>query len=103
MLVLRQGDVLLVKSAIPEKAEMVKRERGVPIVLAFGETTGHSHKIAEPGVQVFEHEGTRWIRVPKKGAELRHEEHAEVALEVGDYSIVIQKEYSPAELRNVRD
>lgn len=99
----RQGDVLLIPvPSIPEAAKPGKRDKG-RIVLAYGEVTGHAHAITEPGVKILEHEGTRYIRVPRKGADLRHEEHGAIALAAGDYKVVIQREYSPEEIRNVAD
>jgi hypothetical protein len=99
----RQGDVLIVAvKEIPAKAVSGKRDKG-RIVLAYGEVTGHAHAITERTVMVYEHEGTRYIRVPKKGAELRHEEHGAIALAGGSYEIRIQREYTPQAIVNVRD
>lgn len=97
----RQGDVGLVKEPVPKNATH-KPESG-RVVLAYGEVTGHAHALAPKTVLVFEHEGTRWIRVPKKGAVLSHEEHGKIALAPGDYRVVIQREYTPEEIRNVKD
>lgn len=98
----RQGDVLLIAKSIPRGAKPGKRDKG-RIVLAYGEATGHAHAIDAPAVMVFEHEGTRWIRVPKKGAELRHEEHGAIALASGEYEVRLQREYSPEAIRRVTD
>lgn len=99
----RQGDVLLIRvETIPAKAKTEKRDKG-RIVLAKGEVTGHAHAIANRGVKVYEHEGTRYIRVHKKGAELKHEEHGKIALAPGDYEVRIQREYTPQAIVNVRD
>lgn len=43
---LRQGDVLLVPvTSIPATAKEVTPDNGLPIILAYGETTGHAHGI----------------------------------------------------------
>ncbi len=98
----RQGDVLVIQKAIPAAAKPGKRDKG-RIVLAYGEVTGHAHAIASKAVKILEHEGTRYIRVPKRGADLSHEEHGTIKLAPGEYQIVLQREYSPEEIRTVRD
>jgi len=99
----RQGDVLLVPvTSIPADAKPGRREKG-RIVLAYGEVTGHAHLIAAPWVELLEDEGTRYIRVPRKGAELHHEEHGVINLAPGEYRVVIQREYSPRAIRTVKD
>lgn len=97
----RQGDVGVIQSTLPKSAKQIKRVG--KIILAHGEATGHAHVIESLGVRVFEHENTRWIRVPKRGADLTHEEHGTIALAPGDYRVVIQREYTPAAPVNVRD
>ena len=100
---MRQGDVLLIPvKAIPADAKPGQGDQG-RIVLAYGEVTGHAHAIADPGVQVLEHEGIRYIRVSEEGAHLSHEEHGRIALAPGDYEVRIQREYSPEAIRNVAD
>lgn len=42
----RQGDVLLIPvDEIPASAKKVEPEKSLPIILAYGETTGHAHGI----------------------------------------------------------
>ena len=42
----RQGDVLLVPvSKIPASAKEAEPQKNLPVILAFGETTGHMHGI----------------------------------------------------------
>lgn len=99
----RQGDVLLVEvKSIPGTAFKGVRDNG-QIVLAYGEVTGHKHAIADPSVEILEHEGTRYIRVPAGDAKLTHEEHGSIALAPGSYRIVTQKEYTPEAIKNVLD
>jgi hypothetical protein len=100
---LRQGDVLLVPvQNIPAAATPVQRDQG-RIVLAYGEATGHAHAISEPGVEILEYERTHYLRVPKEGACLVHEEHGPIALAPGDYEVRIQREYTPEAIRTVVD
>jgi hypothetical protein len=98
----RQGDVGLALCTIPREAAPGKRD-GDRIVLAYGEVTGHAHAIRSRGVKILEHEGTRYIRVPRRGAKLEHEEHAAIRLAPGEYRVIQQREYSPEAVRNVAD
>lgn len=99
----RQGDVLVVPIAeIPEQAVSADRDGG-RIILAYGEATGHAHAIADPETEILEVAGTRYLRVGSKGASLRHEEHGPIELPEGSYRVVIQREYSPREIRPVAD
>lgn len=98
----RQGDVLVIPKAIPAGAKPGKRDKG-RIVLAYGEVTGHAHAIEAREAEILEHEGTRYIRVPKRGANLKHEEHGVVKLAPGEYEVRIQREYTPQAIVNVRD
>lgn len=98
----RQGDVLVIRREIPSGAKPGKRDKG-RIVLAYGEVTGHVHAISSKAVQIREHEGTRYIRVPKCGAKLSHEEHGTIKLAPGEYEVRIQREYTPEAIVNVRD
>ena len=103
MTIFRQGDVLLRKvKSIP--ADAVATEKKDRIVLAYGEVTGHSHAITKlDNVDVFvKGDGTMYLRVKAETA-LQHEEHAAITLPPGNYKRVLQREYSPAGLRNVAD
>lgn len=98
----RQGDVLVIRKPIPAAAKPGKRDKG-RIVLAYGEVTGHAHAITSKTVEILEHEGTRYIRVPRRGADLTHEEHGTIKLAPGEYEVRIQREYTPQAIVNVRD
>lgn len=97
----RQGDVMLVRvDRIPKEAKEVARRE---LVLALGEVTGHAHRIVDDGaVLLSAAEGATFVKLTKK-AQLVHEEHAAIDLPVGDYRVVRQREYSPAEIRRVAD
>ena len=99
---IRQGDVLLIEvSQIPKTA--TDREKGC--VLAYGESTGHSHQVKNGGEIVVDVNdlGRRYLKVLNKTS-LDHEEHYWALLHRGKkFQIRIQKEYTPAVIRNVVD
>jgi len=98
----RQGDVGITKAALPEGA--VRKTVKGPIVLAYGETTGHKHQIADTdNVELYEKDGVVYVRVIQSPAELRHEEHGTVALTPDTYRVTLQQEYAPEAIRNVAD
>lgn len=96
----RHGDVLIARvDSIPPEAA-----RKHHCVLAEGELTGHSHRIAEVGsVELFEHAGNLYLRVLAELATVVHEEHRPIALPRGEYRVWQQREYTPQEIRTVRD
>ena len=99
----RQGDVVIVcVAAIPQTAaETLDR----PVVLAYGEATGHRHQFVRDEVRYFLDVGTqrRFLSVEGPTALLTHEEHGAIALPRGSYEIHIQREYEPDGWRNVTD
>jgi hypothetical protein len=100
MRMFRQGDVLLIEVAgvIPAEAKRVERDQG-RVVLAYGEVTGHSHAIADKGAALFSAGAERWLRTPKGGAVLYHEEHSRIELPgATTFKVTIQREYQPGEL-----
>ena len=103
MKVFRQGDVLLVQvKALPKESAISKREDG-QIILAFGEVTGHAHRIAEPAkAKLWSAQAERYLQVLETTS-LAHEEHSAVELAPGIYQVAIQTDYTPQELRRVTD
>jgi hypothetical protein len=106
-LIYRQGDVLLQRVAsIPTDATLCTVAGDV--ILAYGEVTGHAHRLAPEMVKPFAKGGAwsptaeRFIRAVE-GATLTHEEHGSIALAPGDYRVIQQREYTPHGLRNVAD
>jgi len=91
----RQGDILIVgiTGELPRGARELRREAG-GIVLAYGEATGHAHRIRSPHVTLLEHDGQRFLRV-EQPSDLTHEEHAPIHLRPGLYKVVRQREYEP--------
>ena len=103
----RQGDVLLLQiDAIPEDATPCAVSGDM--ILAYGEATGHAHRLAPGTAQPFARGGI-WsptaerFLIALEGATLRHEEHAPIALPPGKYRVVQQREYHPEEIRHVAD
>jgi hypothetical protein len=96
----RHGDVLVMTvDEIPAKAK-----RRSHLVLAHGEMTGHSHRIAERGAaEVYELGGETFLRVTKEPATLIHDEHASISLPLGSYRFWKQREYSPEAIREIKD
>lgn len=83
------GDVVLTPAAVPAGAQ-----RTAERVLARGEATGHAHRLLEDSdVEVYEHEGTLFLRVGEGGATVTHEEHGPGVLEPGEYRVGRQQEY----------
>jgi hypothetical protein len=98
----RQGDVLLVKvGSLPKDAKPEAPDEK-NIVLAYGETTGHSHRIAAAYAKAYQWKGDRLIEI-KQQAQLVHEEHNAISLEPGIYKVVLQREYTPTAIRQVLD
>ena len=89
---IQQGDVCLEKSLLPKNANKLKSDkRG--FVLAEGEHTGHFHAIvAEPGVELYEHEGTLFLTTNHE-VELTHQEHNTITIPPGQYEVGRISEY----------
>lgn len=98
---MQHGDVLIIAATIPAQANKTTQR-----VLAEGEVTGHAHRLtAESDVEVYEHEGTLFLRVGPRGAGITHEEHGRGEIAPGDYRVGRVQEYDhfAEEARAVRD
>lgn len=104
----RQGDVLIIPTKkLPKGTTEIPREDGA-VVLAYGEVTGHRHRIHDPGVCLLSREGTtdRYLTIAGEDlVHLVHEEHATIDLAPGNYVVRIQREFDWASeaSRNVED
>ena len=97
----RQGDVLLVRvDSLPKGSKLEKNEQD--IVLAYGETTGHAHRISTAYASAYQWQGDRLIEI-RKVSDLTHEEHHSIRLVPGVYKLVQQREYTPERIRTVSD
>ncbi len=93
----RQGDILLEKSPVPPSLEGATKLRrsGGPLVLAYGEATGHAHEIASGFAILFSLQNEVYLNVTKISL-LTHEEHATVEIPPGVYRVIRQREYNSA-------
>ncbi len=102
MQVYRQGDVsIMAVEGLPKKT---KRVKGEPI-LARGEVTGHTHRMVEGKVRLYQLAGLLYLRVLSEFAKLYHEEHEDLVLPRGDYQIRQQREFDwrpTPDMRRVR-
>jgi hypothetical protein len=102
----RHGDLLIVKvDTIPAGLKLTNN------VLAYGETTGHKHRLTGQ-VEVFDNTDHRLMgTVPTKyfqalePQELVHEEHKPIHIEEGMYAVIHEREFDffEQEIRRVRD
>lgn len=126
---IRQGDVLLLRvDALPSGC-IEAPDQAKKIVLAWGEVTGHHHRIADhrivkvpqatPGAAdeiaeatiaraktrarlLVAPNGERFLQVDDT-VTLKHEEHTAHPIPPGIYQLPQQVEYQPTELRRVAD
>jgi hypothetical protein len=98
----RQGDIFIMEAErVPKNAKAMPR-----VVLAEGEITGHSHRLAESGMgRLYETErgGDMFLDITADRASIIHEEHETVELDRGVYRVWRQREYSPEAVRQVMD
>lgn len=101
-MVYRHGDVILTRCDAAVPAEATRRPTAV---LARGEMTGHSHRIAEAdAADVYEFGGVGYLDVTADaGATLVHDEHGPIPLARGVYRFWKQREYTPKEIRTIID
>jgi len=97
----QQGDVLI--RSIPFLPKNIIKKEGK--TLAKGEATGHHHTITKGEAELYDHEGTLFLRVNSDEAQVTHQEHNTITLPKGDYQIGIVREYDhfQEEARQVRD
>jgi len=98
-MLLQQGDVLI------KKVNVIKGKKLNHLTVAKGEATGHHHTITKGDAELYEHEGTLFLKVNSDEAVLTHQEHGAVIIPQGEYEIGIVKEYDhfQEESRNVAD
>jgi len=90
----RQGDVFIENiRLIPAGAQQQPH-----LVLADGELTGHSHRVADPDTALLlEWRGQLFLQVIAERASVVHQEHATVTLSRGSYRVWRQREYDPGQ------
>jgi hypothetical protein len=95
----RHGDVLI--AAIPAIPEQAKQR--TTTILAYGEVTGHSHRVESPGTaEIWELNDGLFLKVIDT-ARIIHEEHHPITLPPGNYRVWQQREYTPEVIRFIRD
>jgi hypothetical protein len=106
MVQVRQGDVFLRRiGALPVGAKPIARDKG-QVILAYGEVTGHSHRVVDKygTAQLYQGEGgVRYMTIDEL-TEVVHEEHGTVTVEPGVYELPPQMEWDDSkEPRQVAD
>lgn len=84
----RHGDVILEKMELPNNLEKTDET-----VLAYGEVTGHAHRLTGSDFEIYREPATkrRFLRVVKD-TDLTHEEHHTRTIPPGTYEIRPTKE-----------
>lgn len=97
----QQGDTLRFPvESIPAEAKKLEGRN----FIAEGEVTGHAHRITEGDFELYEHEGTLYLKAKTK-CKLTHEEHKAQVIAPGQYKIGIVREFDYEEMaaRKVAD
>jgi hypothetical protein len=98
----RQGDVLIFEGG--SSAITLSHEEVLDRVLAYGEATGHAHRIVGAGAHLYaSSEGGDMVLAVQTSARVVHEEHGAIDLPAGVYVVRRQREYAPDEVRIVED
>jgi hypothetical protein len=91
----------MVPAQLPDGAKQI--ETNGDVILAYGEVTGHAHRIKESTkVRMWSAGAERFLQVMEAVA-LTHEEHTALTIPPGVYKLPQQVEYTPAELKRVAD
>jgi len=96
----RQGDIFMVSvAAVPGTAKPRPTRR---LVIARGEATGHAHVLERPAergatAQLLDNGRDLYARIVGGSATVTHEEHGAIMLPPGEYQIVHQREFVPAQ------
>lgn len=103
----RQGDILIIPASEAEivdaeaNGQRVKRDNG-QLVLAYGESSGHSHAVRESQVQMYATVAGQYLRAAVPFAVV-HEEHSALTLPAGAFRVIRQRECSPTATSRVSD
>jgi hypothetical protein len=93
----RQGDILfkpITKFPVSRKRLKVRKDG----VVAYGEVTGHAHKVTGDAT-VFERAADKLLIDVTGTAEVVHEDHKTIALPKGLYEVVRQRQHVPSTRR----
>ena len=98
-----QGDVMFLYVEAPKDA---KWERVSEKTVAYGEVTGHSHRVqvADPDTELLfaEVDGKVYMNVQNGRAKVVHEEHGTQTFEPGFYQVITQIEYDETQSEKYR-
>ncbi|MCX7594062.1 MAG: DUF4437 domain-containing protein [Fischerella sp.] len=94
---IRQGDVILIP------VQLFEGQKLPHLTLAEGEVTGHKHRIIEGQAELYEKNGTLYLRVFSSAAVLAHDEHQAISIPQGTWMVRIQREYEPQGWRYLAD
>lgn len=100
---MRHGDVFLKPvESFPTGIQVLDTN-----ILAFGEATGHDHRVIGGQAVVYAAKGeteAKYVKVTED-SELVHQEHEALNVPTGNYEIVHEREYSPfeEEIKRVQD
>jgi hypothetical protein len=101
----RHGDVLIAKvNMLPNGVQPVQSQQGKTVTLAYGEVTGHSHRIRQTSdAQLWQSGSDMFLEITGNSATLVHEEHKAIELPQGVYRVWKQREYRPDAYVDVMD
>jgi hypothetical protein len=95
----RHGDVIIQEvEKLPADLEALPH-----LILAHGEVTGHAHRLNSTQGKLFRSRLGLFVEIKSSQVSVTHEEHADIALPPGFYQVWRQREYTPQEIRIVRD
>jgi len=90
---IRQGDVvILLNTGIPKNAKKKDTK-----IIAYGEATGHKHQLKGNNGEIYEKDGTLFLKVKDKEI-LIHEQHPELETPEGKHEIMIPQEFDYLEM-----
>ena len=100
MKIYRHGDVLI--TPVDQVPVDARPRQG--LVLAYGEITGHAHRIeTDARAELFEAGTQLFLRVLGSPARVVHEEHRVIELPPGNYRVWRQREFDPRQDLTVMD
>lgn len=101
---MQQGDVLIKRiESLPKGVKKKERDNG-HIILAYGEVTGHAHRIMDVDALFYEKDGKLYLK-NEKPVTLTHEEHHQQVIEPGIWEIgqIQEKDWLSGMVRKVID
>jgi hypothetical protein len=101
----RQGDIFFRAVASKPTGKTIKPYTSN--ILAYGEVTGHSHRIVEPAIEememVTDQQGDIFVLSPHEDIKIWHDEHNIVTLPKNQWICVSrQREYDPLSVERQR-